>query len=102
MFEIRRTDEFDRWFEALEDGQAIYTIASRIERLRFGNFGDAKPVGRGVTELRIHAGPGYRIYVTQRGRKLVIVLGGGTKRRQDKDIAAAQDRASRISDDEEA
>lgn len=86
--------------DALADATAVYTIASRIERLRFGNFGDSKGVGGGVTELRIHVGPGYRVYVTQRGRQLIIVLGGGTKRRQARDIETAQGRAKLIGEDE--
>ncbi len=100
MFTIRRTEEFDQWLDKLDDAQAVFTIASRIERLRFGNFGDSKSVGDGITELRIHLGPGYRIYLTQRGRQFIIVLGGGTKRRQAQDIRTAKARAGRLTEGE--
>ncbi len=66
------------------------TINARIRRLSLGNFGDVKPVGEGVSELRIDYGPGYRVYFTQQGSEVVILLAGGDKRTQDKDIQAAQ------------
>jgi putative addiction module killer protein len=88
--EIRQTEHFARWFERLADEQARRRIQARIDRLEMGNLGDVKPVGRGVSELRIDYGPGYRVYVVQRGRTLIILLGGGDKRTQQKDIAIAQ------------
>ena len=87
--EIRQTDRYARWFAGLRDRQARARIDARIRRLSLGNPGDAKPVGEGVSELRIDYGPGYRIYFAQRGDKLVILLAGGDKRTQDRDIKLA-------------
>ncbi len=89
MIEIRQTDNFPRWFRALRDRQARARIQVRIDRLQFGLHGDAKPVGEGVSELRIDYGPGYRVYFTRRGRELIILLAGGDKRTQDRDIKKA-------------
>ncbi|MBU8540809.1 type II toxin-antitoxin system RelE/ParE family toxin [Falsiroseomonas tokyonensis] len=90
MHTIQRTAEFEAWLNGLKDPAAKARVLVRIERMRAGNFGDWKSVGEGVSELRITYGPGYRIYFTQRGAVLVIVLGGGTKARQSRDIAAAK------------
>jgi putative addiction module killer protein len=79
---------FRRWFETLGP-VAQDQVGSRLDRLSAGNPGDVKPIGGGVSELRIHYGPGYRIYVAFDGRTLVILLGGGSKRDQDRDIANA-------------
>ncbi len=81
---------FAEWFERLED-QAAAKVASAIERMKLGNFGDHKSVGGGVMERRINYGPGYRIYFGRDGAKLVILVGGGTKSRQSSDIKNAQD-----------
>ena len=81
---------FQSWLDSLSDRLAQARIAARLERLTAGNFGDCKPVGGGVSELRIDYGPGYRIYFGKDGERLVILIGGGTKKRQDNDIAAAQ------------
>ena len=89
MVEIRKTELFAKWIDALEDIRARARILVRIERLAAGNPGDVKPVGEGVSELRIDYGPGYRVYYTQRGRSAVILLAGGGKRTQDKDIKTA-------------
>jgi putative addiction module killer protein len=89
MVEIRKTEPFAKWIDGLEDIRARARILVRIERLAAGNPGDVKPVGEGVSELRIDYGPGYRVYYTQRGRSAVILLAGGEKRTQDKDIKAA-------------
>ncbi|WP_425107340.1 type II toxin-antitoxin system RelE/ParE family toxin [Ancylobacter sp.] len=94
MVEVRQTAEFARWFARLRDGAAAARIRARIRRLSLGNPGDAKPVGEGVRELRIDYGPGYRVYFVQRGSVLAILLCGGDKRSQDKDIAAAKALAS--------
>jgi putative addiction module killer protein len=88
--EIRQTERFARWFESLADGQARRRIQARIDRLEAGNLGDVRAVGGGVSELRIDYGPGYRVYLVQRGRTLVILLAGGDKRTQQRDIATAQ------------
>ena len=89
MVEIRKTEIFAKWIDGLEDIRARARILVRIERLAAGNPGDVKPVGEGVSELRIDYGPGYRVYYTQRGRSAVILLAGGKKRTQDKDIKTA-------------
>jgi putative addiction module killer protein len=90
VIEIRQTDEYSRWFAALRDRQARARIDARIRRLSLGNPGDVKPVGEGVSELRIDYGPGYRVYFAQRGQTLVILLAGGDKRTQSRDIKLAQ------------
>jgi len=89
MIEVRQTDEYSEWFVNLRDKQARARINARIRRLSLGNPGDVKPVGEGVSELRIDYGPGYRVYFLQRGREVVILLAGGDKRTQQKDIQAA-------------
>ncbi len=80
MVEIRKTDVFTRWLDDLNDVQARARILARIERLATGNHGDVKPVGEGVSELRIDYGPGYRVYYKQFGMYLLILLVGGGKR----------------------
>jgi len=89
MVEILKTELFAKWIDGLEDIRARARILVRIERLAAGNPGDVKPVGEGVSELRMDYGPGYRVYYTQRGRSTVILLAGGEKRTQDKDIKTA-------------
>jgi putative addiction module killer protein len=89
MIEIRQTEVYSSWFNNLHDKQARARIDVRIRRLSLGNPGDVKPVGGGVSELRIDYGPGYRVYFTQRGHTLVILLAGGDKRTQSKDIEKA-------------
>jgi len=87
--QIEVTDEFDKWLKALRDLQAKVRIFERIRRLGDGNPGDVKPVGKGVSEMRINYGPGYRLYYTQRRGSLIILLCGGDKSSQTKDIARA-------------
>lgn len=89
MVEIRQTETYRQWFDALRDRQARARIDVRIRRLALGNPGDAKPVGEGVSELRIDYGPGYRVYCTQRGQTLVVLLAGGEKHTQARDIQTA-------------
>jgi putative addiction module killer protein len=89
MFEIRQTETYAQWFEGLRDRQARSRIDIRIRRLSMGNPGDVKPVGRGVSELRIDYGPGYRVYFIQRGDVVVVLLAGGDKRTQAQDIQIA-------------
>ena len=96
MIEIRQTNFYIQWFGRLRDRQARARINTRIRRLSLGNFGDVKPVGRGVSEMRINYGPGYRVYFTQRGQALVILLAGGDKRTQDQDIQTAQNLARNL------
>ena len=89
MIEVRKTETFAKWLDALKDIRARARILVRIERLATGNPGDVKPVGGGVSELRIDYGPGYRVYYKKHGRQMVILLAGVDKRSQSKDIKAA-------------
>jgi putative addiction module killer protein len=90
MFEVRQTERFAAWLDGLRDRRARLRIAARLLRLESGLFGDVKPVGEGVSELRIDYGPGYRVYFVQRGQILLIILCGGDKGSQDRDVAAAK------------
>ncbi len=96
MIEIRETEEYAHWYGGLRDRQARARIDVRIRRLSIGNPGDVKPVGEGVSELRIDYGPGYRVYFLQRGAQLVILLAGGNKGTQDRDIKVALELARNI------
>ena len=96
MIEIRQTDEYSRWFNGLRDRHARARINVRIRRLSLGNPGDVKPVGEGVSELRLNYGPGYRVYYVQRGQMLVILLAGGEKHTQDRDIKRALELAREL------
>jgi putative addiction module killer protein len=89
MIEIRETEIYSRWFKSLRDRQARARIDIRVRRLSMGNPGDVKPVGKGVSELRIDYGPGYRVYFIQRGETLIILLAGGDKQTQERDIKTA-------------
>jgi putative addiction module killer protein/probable addiction module antidote protein len=89
MIEIRKTEVYAKWIDGFRDIRARARILARVERLATGNPGDVKPVGEGVSELRIDYGPGYRVYYTQRGRELVILLAGGDKSTQARDIKTA-------------
>jgi probable addiction module antidote protein/putative addiction module killer protein len=90
VIEIRQTIEYARWFGALRDRTAKARIDIRLRRLSLGNPGDAKPVGDGISELRIDYGPGYRIYYVQQGSTLVVLLAGGDKSSQERDIRLAK------------
>jgi putative addiction module killer protein len=87
--EVRQTETYVRWFDKLRDREARARINVRIRRLSLGNPGDVKPVGEGVSELRVDYGPGYRVYFKQLGDKIVILLAGGDKRTQQQDIQTA-------------
>lgn len=87
--DILKTEVFARWLNGLRDLHARARIQARIERLAMGNPGDVKSVGAGVSELRIDYGPGYRVYYTKRGREVIILLAGGDKRTQNRDIETA-------------
>jgi len=89
MKSISTTDQFDCWFAELKDKTAVRRIQARIDRAEQGNFGDCEPVGEGVSEMRIHYGPGYRVYFAQQGIEVVILLCGGDKSTQKKDIKDA-------------
>ena len=84
-----RTDEFDSWLAALKDKQGRARIVHRIRSAEHGNFGDCEPVGEGVSEMRIHVGPGYRVYYTRRGEVIYFLLSGGDKSSQKRDIKRA-------------
>lgn len=90
VVEIRETETFSAWLRGLRDSQSRARIAARIRRLAFGNPGDVRPVGEGISELRIHHGAGYRVYYVQRGAALILLLCGGDKSTQDKDIETAK------------
>lgn len=98
MIEVRQTDIFAAWMDALADRRAAERIAQRIVRLQSGLLGDVKPVGGGVSELRVDHGPGYRVYFVQRGRVLIVLLCGGDKRTQQRDIERAKALAADLED----
>ena len=89
MFEIRKTEVYARWLDGLRDTRARARVLVRVERLAAGNPGDVREVGEGVSELRIDYGPGYRVYYKRQGRALVVLLAGGDKRTQSRDIETA-------------
>jgi putative addiction module killer protein len=93
---VRKTEEFDDWLSALKDLKAVAKIVTRIERLGFGSPGDVKPVGEGVSEMRISYGPGCRVYWKQTGKEIVLLLCGGNKATQDKDIKRAKEIAAEL------
>jgi len=90
VLELKQTETFRKWREKLKDDRARAVIASRLARLAYGHAGDAEPVGEGVSELRIHHGPGYRVYFQRRGETIVVLLCGGDKGTQAKDIKTAK------------
>lgn len=89
MYSILTTEQFDKWFNALRDRKAKTLVQIRIDRMEDGNFGDCQPVGNGVSELRIHHGAGYRIYFKRSGLEIIVLLVGGDKSSQPKDIKMA-------------
>lgn len=96
MKAIHTTSVFDDWFSALRDRQGKLRIQARIDRAELGNYGDCAIVGEGVSEMRIHVGPGYRVYFVERGLEIVILLAGGDKSTQSKDIKTAQKLARQL------
>jgi putative addiction module killer protein len=96
MIEVQRTDVFVKWLVGLPDRRARVRIADRIDRLALGNPGDVKSVGSGVSELRIDYGPGYRLYFTKRGKAIVLLLCGGDKSTQARDIKLAIEMAKEL------
>ena len=90
MIELHQTDTFRKWWTRLKDERARGAIFSRLDRLAYGHEGDVAPVGAGVSELRIHHGPGYRVYFQRKGRTIVVLLCGGDKSTQIKDIKTAK------------
>jgi putative addiction module killer protein len=94
--EVRQTEEFRVWLRDLRDDRAVARIASRIRRLEFGNIGDCKALGGGLMEIRIDYGPGYRVYYVKRGAVVVILVCGGDKRTQRRDIERARTLAKMV------
>ena len=99
MIEIRETDVYHEWFETLKDKRVKARIDIRIRRVSLGNYGDVRPVGKGVSELRIDYGPGYRVYFLRRGNIVVILLCGGDKSTQATDIRLAQELAEALDEE---
>jgi len=92
MYSIEKTVDFDKWLRKLKDNRAKAKILFRIQRIQeYGNFGDCQPVGQGISELRIHYGKGYRVYLKQKDDAIVLLLCGGTKSTQEKDIKRAKE-----------
>lgn len=96
MIEVRQTVEFTKWMARLRDALGRAKIAACIDRLSMGHAGDTQPVGEGISELRIHYGPGYRVYYVQRGTVLIVLLCGGDKSSQSRDIRAAKKLAAEL------
>jgi putative addiction module killer protein len=98
VFTIKMTDEFAAWLNGLKDGMTRRRLGRRLEKAQSGNLGDVAPIGDGVSEMREHFGAGWRMYYVQRGAVLIVMLGGGNKSTQNKDIAAAKKLAARLED----
>jgi putative addiction module killer protein len=96
MIEIRQTETYRKWFDSVRDRNAKVRIDLRIRRLSLGNTGDVKPVGGGISELRIDYGPGYRVYYIKRENQIIILLAGGDKSTQSKDIKKAQELSRKL------
>jgi putative addiction module killer protein len=96
VIEIRQTDDYARWFKKLRDGRARAKILVRVRRLSLGNAGDVSAVGEGISELRIDHGPGYRVYFKRHGDQWVLLLAGGDKRTQKRDIERAKELARNL------
>ena len=96
MITVRETENFKKWVRGLKDRIAQSIITARVRRISAGNFGDVKPSGGDISELRIDYGPGYRVYFTRRGQEIVILLCGGDKSTQSRDIEAAKRIAKNI------
>jgi putative addiction module killer protein len=90
MFDLKQTETFKKWRVGLKDERMRALTASRLDRLAFGLAGDVAPIGQGISELRIHMGPGYRVYFQKRGNTIIVLLCGGDKRTQVKDIKTAK------------
>jgi putative addiction module killer protein len=99
MNHFDRTDQFDRWLTKLKDPMGKAKVLIRIRSAEKGNFGDCAPVGEGVSEMRIHTGPGYRVYFTKRGNKVYLLLAGGDKSSQQRDIDLAKKLAKELGEE---
>jgi len=98
MYSVLTTQRFDTWFDGLRDARAKRMVQMRVDRAEDGNFGDCEPVGEGISEMRIHYGPGYRVYFKRSGLEVLILLAGGDKSTQGKDIKAALKLARELSE----
>ncbi len=96
MFEVQATDDFHQWIAGFDDKTTAAIILRRIDRVRAGLLGDVKPVGGSVSELRIDYGPGFRVYFIRRGKTLILLLCGGDKSSQDRDIKRAKEMAAKL------
>ena len=96
MYTIKTLPEFDKWLDSLKDSITRLRLARRLDKAQRGNLGDVKPVGQGVFEMREHFGAGWRMYYTKRGDTLIIMLGGGDKGSQERDIATAKERETTL------
>ncbi|MFO1269764.1 MAG: type II toxin-antitoxin system RelE/ParE family toxin [Rubrivivax sp.] len=101
MYLIQETDEFRAWLDALKDQKAQVRIAARLRGVSAGNLGDWAPIAGAISELRVDVGPGYRLYFTRRGRVLIILLCGGDKRTQERDIRRAAKILSDLEEDDD-
>lgn len=99
MLTVLLTEEFQAWLDGLKDRSAQVRIAARLRRVEAGNLGDWKPIGGGVAEIRVHAGPGYLLYFVRRGAVVIIMLGGGDKSSQGRDVERAQQLARELEAD---
>lgn len=99
MFDVRETELFSQWMTGLRDARAKAKIAVRIDRLARGNPGDVEPVAQGISEMRIHYGPGYRVYYVKREQTIILLLCGGNKATQASDIKSAKDLVRELEDD---
>jgi putative addiction module killer protein len=100
MFVVLRSEEFDAWLSALTDARGKARILARLRSATLGNLGDCEPVGEGVSEMRIHVGPGYRVYFLRKARTVYLLLTGGDKSTQSKDIARAKTMARAVRENE--
>ncbi len=96
QYEIEETEAFTKWLKKLRDRQAVLAITKRLGRAKLGNFGDVAPVGNGVSEMRFFIGPGYRLYYVIRDGKIIVMLCGGDKSSQEKDIKKAKEMAEKV------
>ena len=96
MYTVLRSNDFDKWLQKLKDAKGKARILARVKSAELGNLGDVKPVGEGISEMRIHYGPGYRVYFTQSGKQLIFLLVGGDKSSQSRDIAKAKSLAESL------
>ena len=98
MFSVRPLPEFTAWLNSLKDRVVVQRLSARLRKVTFGNLGDVKPVAKGLFEMREHFGPGWRMYYAQRGNVVIVMLGGGDKLTQARDIAAAMKLAATLED----